>query len=86
MARLADPKPGERLYDPTCGSASLLIKCAQYVQAQGSRDYAIYGQENNGSTYALARMNMFLHDVDDARIEWGDTIRNPLRCTWKTTS
>ncbi|AZI45361.1 type I restriction-modification system subunit M (plasmid) [Deinococcus psychrotolerans] len=78
MARLADPKPGERIYDPTCGSASLLIKCAQHVQAKGSRNYAIYGQENNGSTYALARMNMFLHDVDDARIEWGDTIRNPL--------
>lgn len=78
MARLVDPQPGERIYDPTCGSASLLIKCAQWVQRQGSRDYAIYGQEQNGSTFALARMNMFLHDVDDARIEWGDTIRNPL--------
>lgn len=78
MARLAAPQPGERIYDPTCGSGSLLIKCAQTVQAQGSHDYAIYGQEQNGSTYALARMNMFLHGVDDARIEWGDTIRNPL--------
>ncbi|MCD0164938.1 type I restriction-modification system subunit M [Deinococcus sp. 12RED42] len=78
MARLVDPQPGERIYDPTCGSASLLIKCAQWVQRQGSRNYAIYGQEQNGSTFALARMNMFLHDVDDAQIEWGDTIRNPL--------
>ncbi|WP_019011204.1 type I restriction-modification system subunit M [Deinococcus aquatilis] len=78
MARIADPQPGERVYDPTCGSASLLIKCAQWVQRRGSRNYAIYGQEQNGSTYALARMNMFLHNVDDARIEWGDTIRNPL--------
>ncbi|OLV19228.1 Type I restriction-modification system, DNA-methyltransferase subunit M [Deinococcus marmoris] len=78
MARLMDPQPGERIYDPTCGSASLLIKCAQWVQSHGSRDYAIYGQEQNGSTFALARMNMFLHDVDEARIEWGDTIRNPL--------
>ncbi|MFK7602081.1 type I restriction-modification system subunit M [Deinococcus sp. SM5_A1] len=78
MTRLADPQPGERVYDPTCGSGSLLIKCAQHVQRQGSRNYAIYGQEQNGSTYALARMNMFLHGVDDARIEWGDTIRNPL--------
>ncbi|MEF2279923.1 type I restriction-modification system subunit M [Deinococcus sp. YIM 134068] len=78
MARLADPQPGERIYDPTCGSGSLLIKCAQHVQRAGSRNYAIYGQEQNGSTYALARMNMFLHNVDDARIEWGDTIRNPL--------
>ncbi|ADY26635.1 type I restriction-modification system, M subunit [Deinococcus proteolyticus MRP] len=78
MARLTAPQPGERIYDPTCGSGSLLIKCAQNVQAQGSQNYAIYGQEQNGSTYALARMNMFLHGVDDARIEWGDTIRNPL--------
>lgn len=84
MARLAAPQPGERIYDPTCGSGSLLIKCAQNVQAQGSNNFAIYGQEQNGSTYALARMNMFLHGVDDARIEWGDTI--PTRCTWKTTS
>lgn len=78
MARLANPRPGERIYDPTCGSGSLLIKCAQHVQRGGSRNYAIYGQEQNGSTYALARMNMFLHGVDDARIEWGDTIRHPL--------
>ncbi len=78
MARIAAPQPGERIYDPTCGSGSLLIKCAQNVQGQGSGNYAIYGQEQNGSTYALARMNMFLHNVDDARIEWGDTIRNPL--------
>ncbi|MGY2897073.1 type I restriction-modification system subunit M [Deinococcus sp. UYEF24] len=78
MARLADPRPSERIYDPTCGSGSLLIKCAQHVQRNGSSDFSIWGQENNGSTYALARMNMFLHDVDAAHIEWGDTIRNPL--------
>jgi len=75
LAKLLDPQPGERIYDPTCGSGSLLIKCADEV---GSDDYALYGQESNGSTWALAMMNMFLHDVNQPRIAWGDTIRNPL--------
>lgn len=75
LAKLVDPQPGERICDPACGSGSLLIKCAKQV---GSDDYALYGQENNGSTWALAMMNMFLHNVTSARIEWGDTLRNPL--------
>jgi len=74
IARLVDPQPGERICDPACGSGSLLIKCGQQV---GSKDFSLYGQENNGSTWALAKMNMFLHGMDSARIEWGDTIRNP---------
>jgi len=77
VAELVNPQPRDRIYDPTCGSASLLMKCAAQIQKQGSRDFALYGQEINGSTYALARMNMFLHGIDDARIEWGDTLRNP---------
>ncbi|MFH1634712.1 MAG: type I restriction-modification system subunit M [Chloroflexota bacterium] len=75
LAKLLDPQPGDRIYDPTCGSGSLLIKCASEV---GSDDYALYGQESNGSTWALAMMNMFLHDVNQPKIEWGDTIDNPL--------
>ena len=74
IARLVDPKAGERICDPACGSGSLLIKCGQQV---GSRDFSLYGQENTGSTWALAKMNMFLHGMDNARIEWGDTIRGP---------
>ncbi|WP_409029325.1 type I restriction-modification system subunit M [Gracilimonas sediminicola] len=74
MARLLQPQPGERLYDPTCGSGSLLIKLAQQVP---DKDYSVYGQESNGSTWALCKMNMFLHNIDNARIEWGDTIKNP---------
>ena len=74
IARLVDPQPGERIYDPACGSGSLLIKCGQQV---GSKDFSLYGQENIGATWALAKMNMFLHAMDNARIEWGDTIRNP---------
>ena len=75
LAALVDPQPGERISDPACGSGSLLIKCAKHV---GTDNYALYGQENNGSTWALAKMNMFLHDVTSARIEWGDTLSNPL--------
>jgi type I restriction enzyme M protein len=74
LARLVDPKPGERICDPACGSGSLLIKCGQQV---GSNDFSLWGQENIGATWALAKMNMFLHGMDNARIEWGDTIRNP---------
>lgn len=74
MARLLQPLSGERLYDPTCGSGSLLIKLAQQVP---DKDYSVYGQESNGSTWALCKMNMFLHNIDNARIEWGDTIKNP---------
>jgi type I restriction enzyme M protein len=74
LAALVDPQPGERICDPACGSGSLLIKCAKQV---GSDNYALYGQENNGSTWALAMMNMFLHDVNSARVDWGDTLRNP---------
>ena len=77
IAELVNPQPNDRIYDGTCGSASLLLKCAQQVIKNGSRNFALYGQEINGSTYALARMNMFLHNIDDAYIEWGDTIRDP---------
>ena len=74
LAKLLAPKSGERICDPTCGSGSLLIKCGDEV---GSKDFSLYGQENNGSTWALCKMNMFLHSMDSATIEWGDTIRNP---------
>ncbi|MBK9028815.1 MAG: type I restriction-modification system subunit M [Propionivibrio sp.] len=78
MALLVDPKEGDEICDPTCGSGSLLMKCGQLVrQHSGSRKYALYGQEAIGSTWALAKMNMFLHGEDNHRIEWGDTLRNP---------
>ena len=79
MAEIMDMAEGEEACDPTCGSGSLLMKCARRVQAKfhGSRKYALYGQESIGSTWALAKMNMFLHGEDNHRIEWGDTIRNP---------
>lgn len=75
LAKLVEAKEGDRIYDPTCGSGSLLIKASKEV---GSPNFAIYGQERNGQTHALCRMNMYLHEINDAKIEWGDTIRNPL--------
>ncbi len=74
LAKLLEPKKGNRICDPACGSGSLLIRVADEI---GDRDFALYGQESNGSTWALCRMNMFLHGKDSARIEWGDTLNNP---------
>ena len=78
LAKLAMPKPGDRICDPACGSGGLLLLAGEEVQKQGSNDYALYGQEKTGATYNLARMNMFLHGQDSARIEWGDTLNNPM--------
>ncbi|MGD8847596.1 MAG: type I restriction-modification system subunit M [Desulfobacteraceae bacterium] len=74
LARLTAPRPGDRICDPACGSGSLLIRAGKQV---GSEDYVLYGQELNGSTWALCKMNMFLHGVDAAHIQWEDTLRNP---------
>jgi type I restriction enzyme M protein len=74
LAELLAPTQGDRICDPACGSGSLLIKVGQEV---GSKDFALFGQESNGSTWSLCRMNMFLHSMDSARIEWCDTINNP---------
>ena len=75
LAKLVEAKEGDRIYDPTCGSGSLLIKASKEV---GNENFAIYGQEKNGQTHALCKMNMFLHEINDANIAWGDTLRNPL--------
>jgi type I restriction enzyme M protein len=74
LATIVAPRAGDRICDPCCGSGSLLIRAGRAV---GSDDFALFGQELNGATWALARMNMFLHGLDNARIERGDTIRNP---------
>lgn len=74
LAKLAAPQPGDTICDPACGSGSLLIRAAEEV---GSDNFALYGQEVNGATWALARMNMFLHSKDAARVEWCDTLNSP---------
>lgn len=75
VARLVRPKSGDRICDPACGSGGLLIQAGKQV---GDRNFALFGQESNGSTWALCRMNMFLHSFDSARIEWCDTLNSPL--------
>lgn len=78
ISELVLAEEGDEICDPACGSASLLMKCGKQIQKKyGSKKYALYGQEAIGSTWALAKMNMFLHGEDNHRIEWGDTIRNP---------
>lgn len=75
LAKIAGAKEGDRIYDPACGSGSLLIKASKEI---GNRNFQIYGQEKNGQTQSLAKMNMFLHQIEDAKIKWGDTLRSPL--------
>jgi type I restriction enzyme M protein len=74
LAKLVQPKPGYRICDPACGSGSLLIRVGKET---GGSNFFLAGQESNGSTWALCRMNMFLHGMDNARVEWCDTITNP---------
>lgn len=74
MAQIVSPQEKDRIYDPTCGSGSLLIRAAK----KGGLDkVSIYGQEVNNSAISMARMNMFIHDIKDAHIAWGDTLANP---------
>lgn len=75
ISMLVEPKENDRIYDPACGSGSLLLKAYKRVPTGKA---AIYGQEANAQTWALCVMNMFLHGVDDARIWQGDTLANPM--------
>ena len=78
IAELLEPQEGDTISDPACGSGSLLMKCGRKIRERfNSKKYALYGQEAIGSTWSLAKMNMFLHGEDNHKIEWGDTIRNP---------
>lgn len=80
MAALLEPKEGDRIYDPTCGSGGLLLQCLHRAEAQGvnARSLFLYGQELNPETWAIARMNMLLHGAGDAaEIKLGDTLATP---------
>lgn len=79
MTQLMDPKPGESVYDPTCGSGGMLLNCALELKKQGKeyRSLKLYGQEINLITSSIARMNMFLHGIEDFQIIRGDTLANP---------
>jgi type I restriction enzyme M protein len=79
MTKMLKPQPGESVYDPTCGSAGMLISAIAYLKAQGKewRNVSIYGQEINALTSAIARMNLFLHGVKDFKIVNDDTLTSP---------
>jgi type I restriction enzyme M protein len=73
------PQPGEAVYDPACGSGGMLVETINEVRESGgdTRTLRLYGQEINLTTAAIARMNLFLHDLEDFRIVRGDTLRDP---------
>lgn len=79
LTRVLEPKPGERIYDPACGSAGMLVEAVNEVRATGgdSRTMRLYGQEVNLTTAAIARMNLYMHDIEDFQIKRGDTLREP---------
>lgn len=79
MTMIMDPQPGESVYDPTCGSGGLLLNCALHLKDEGKeyRTLKLYGQEINLITSAIARMNMFMHGIEEFSIVRGDTLAQP---------
>jgi type I restriction enzyme M protein len=79
MTMIMDPQPGESVYDPTCGSGGLLLNCALHLKEEGKeyRTLKLYGQEINLITSAIARMNMFMHGIEEFSIVRGDTLAQP---------
>ncbi|RLD06933.1 MAG: SAM-dependent DNA methyltransferase [Chloroflexi bacterium] len=79
MVQMLDPQPGERIYDPTCGTGGMLISALDQVRRNGGeyRTLKLYGQERNHLTAAIARMNLVLHGVEDFEIARGDTLERP---------
>ena len=79
MTLMLEPRPGESIYDPTCGSGGMLLSAVTELRRQGLeyRTLKLYGQERNLMTSAIARMNLFLHGIEDFRVERGDTLASP---------
>lgn len=79
VVKLLKPQEGESIYDPTCGSGGFLIETINYLKENNCnhKNVQLYGQENNISTWAMAKLNILLHGVTGATIYKGDTIRNP---------
>ncbi|MFZ2362553.1 MAG: class I SAM-dependent DNA methyltransferase [Anaerolineae bacterium] len=80
MVRILRPAEGMSIYDPTVGSGGMLIQSSQYVDEQGGngRNLVLHGQDSDGAVVSIAKMNLILHNVLDARIEFGDTLQEPL--------
>lgn len=79
MVRLLEPEEGTSICDPTCGTGGMLLECATHVKAKGGdpQKLVLHGQEKNPDVWAMCRMNMLVHGLTHARIELGDTIREP---------
>ncbi len=79
IVRLLDPKEDMRIYDPCCGSGGMLIYSSIHLRDEGGdpKNITLYGQEKNLNTWAIGKMNVLLHDLLDAQIEKGDTMRDP---------
>lgn len=79
LGLILDPKAGESVYDPACGTGGMLLECVDHLQEKGEdhRTLKLYGQEKNLTSSAIARMNMFLHGMEDFKIVREDTLRNP---------
>jgi type I restriction enzyme M protein len=79
MTEILQPQPGESIYDPTCGSGGMLLSAVAHLRRLGKewRNVRLFGQERNLMTSSIARMNCFLHGIEDFRIERGDTLSDP---------
>ncbi len=77
------PDEGMSIYDPTCGSGGMLLEAAHHLERQGKNPKSIFlfGQEKNLNTWAICQMNLFLHDIDDAKVARGDTLLEPKHLT-----
>lgn len=79
MAEILQPKPNESIYDPTCGSGGMLVKCLDYLRQKGQpwQGVKVFGQEINALTSAIARMNLYLNGVEDFSVVREDTLAHP---------
>jgi type I restriction enzyme M protein len=80
MTEMLEPQPEESIYDPTCGSAGMLLSAVTHLKRQGKewRNLRLFGQERNLLTSAIGKMNIFLHGIEDFKIVRGDTLANPV--------
>lgn len=80
MGSILKPQEGESIYDPACGSGGMLLEAYHYVNEHGGdyRKLKLFGQEKNLTTSSISRINLFLHGVEDFRIEREDTLRHPV--------
>jgi len=80
LVECMDPRKEHSVYDPACGSGGILLEVLEHVRRyyeEDPRSLRLYGQERNLNTWGICRMNLFLHDVDDASVKKGDTLRSP---------